>query len=342
MEKLSSLLRTLCAVNGVSGDESAVREAIIKEIDGLCEYRTDNLGSLICFKKGSKTPEKKLMICAHMDEVGFIITYIREDGTLAIAPVGGIDPMVAIGRQVRVGSRAIPGVIGSKAVHNLSKEEREKAPDWDNLSIDIGADSREEAEEYVTIGDCAYFLPDFTELGGSRVRSKAIDDRAGCAMMIRMIQEGVEYDTWFVFNVQEEIGLRGSRASAFAVDPDFALVLESTTAADIDGVSGQKRVCALGGGPVVGFMDRSTVYDRELYRLAFDTAEGAGLPCQTKTMIAGGNDAGAIHITRGGIRTLAVSLPCRYLHSASCVIDTADLESSYKLVRLLAEKVHET
>ena len=341
MEQLRTLLRSLCAVNGVSGDESAVREAVIKEIDGLCEYRTDPLGSLICFKKGRKTPEKKLMICAHMDEVGFIITYIRDDGTLAIAPVGGIDPMVAIGRQVRVGSAAVPGVIGSKAVHNLSKEEREKAPEWDALYIDIGADSREEAEKYVTIGDCAYFLPDFTELGESRVRSKAIDDRAGCAMMIRMIQEGVEYDTWFVFNVQEEIGLRGSRASAFSVDPDFALVLESTTAGDIDGVSGQKRVCALGKGPVVGFMDRSTVYDRELYRLAFDTAEKAGLPCQTKTMIAGGNDAGAIHITRGGIRTLAVSLPCRYLHSASCVIDTADLESSYRLVRLLSEKVQE-
>ncbi|HBB71328.1 MAG TPA: cellulase [Ruminococcus sp.] len=340
MKQLDMLLRELCAVNGVSGDEQDVRETIIKKIDGLCEYRTDSLGSLICFRKGRKTPEKKLMICAHMDEVGFIVTYIKEDGTLSLAMVGGVDPMVAIGRQVAVGRNALPGVIGSTAVHNLSKEQREKAPGWDDLYIDIGASSREEAEKYVSPGDCVYFLPDFTELGDSHVKSKAIDDRAGCAMMIRMMQEEPEYDTWFVFNVQEEIGLRGSRASAFAVDPDFAIVLEATTAADIDGVSGQKKVCSLGGGPVVGFMDRSTVYDRGLYRLAFDTAEQAGIPCQTKTMIAGGNDAGAIHITRGGIRTIAVSVPCRYLHSASCVIDTADLHNTYALVKELAEKVH--
>ena len=135
------------------------------------------------------------------------------------------------------------------------------------------------------------------------------------------------------------VGLRGSRVSAFSLAPDFAIVLEATTAADIDGVSGQKRVCALGDGPVVGFMDRSTVYDKELYRLAFDTAKELGIPCQTKTMIAGGNDSGAIHLSGNGVRTIAVSVPCRYLHSPSCVIDTADLENSLTLVRELAGRI---
>ncbi len=148
-------------------------------------------------------------------------------------------------------------------------------------------------------------------------------------------------DTYFVFNVQEEIGLRGSTASAFAVAPDYAIVLESTTAADIDGASGAKRVCELGKGPVVSFMDRSTMYDKELYRLAFDIAAEEKLPCQTKTMIAGGNDAGAIHISGRGVRTIAVSLPCRYLHSASSVIETADLDSSYALVKKLAQRIIE-
>lgn len=333
---MKELLRELCMTDGISGDEGAVRDLIISKIKGICEYRVDNLGNLICFKKGKKRPGKKLMICAHMDEVGFMVTYIRSDGTLSFGNVGGVDPSVVIGRQVRVGKNRLNGVVGSTAVHNLSSEQREKAPKTDSLYIDIGAESKEEAEKYVSLGDCVYFDSEFTELGGSRIKAKALDDRAGCAMMIQLLHEKPEYDTYFVFNVQEEIGLRGSTVSAFSVAPDFAIVLEATTAADIDGVSGDKRVCVLGNGPVVSFMDRSTIYDKELYQLAFDIAT-----CQTKTMIAGGNDAGAIHISGNGIRTIAISLPCRYLHSPSSVIELSDLESSYKLVKILSRRIPE-
>lgn len=333
---MKELLRELCMTDGISGDEGAVRDLIISKIKGVCEYSVDNLGNLICFKKGKKKPKKKLMICAHMDEVGFIVTYIRSDGTLSFGNVGGVDPSVVIGRQVRVGKNRLNGVVGSTAVHNLSSEQREKAPKTDSLYIDIGAESKEEAEKYVSLGDCVYFDSEFTELGGSRIKAKALDDRAGCAMMIQLLHEKPEYDTYFVFNVQEEIGLRGSAVSAFSVAPDFAIVLEATTAADIDGVSGDKRVCVLGNGPVVSFMDRSTIYDKELYQLAFDIAT-----CQTKTMIAGGNDAGAIHVSGKGIRTIAISLPCRYLHSPSSVIELSDLESSYKLVKILSRRIPE-
>ena len=337
---MKELLKELCLIDGVSGDETAVREAVIEKIKDVCDdYHTDNLGSLICFKKGRKTPAKKLMICAHMDEVGFIVTAINGDGTLAFDMVGGVDPSVTIGRQVRVGKERISGVVGSTAVHNLSKEQREKAPKMSEMYIDIGADSKEDAEKYVSLGDCVYFCSEFVQLGERRIRSKAIDDRAGCAMMIRLMHEELEYDTYFVFNVQEEIGLRGSRVSATAVAPDFAIVLESTTAADIDGADGAKKVCSLGGGPVVSFMDRSTVYDKELYRLAFDLAKEENITCQTKTRVAGGNDAGAIHISGTGVRTIAVSVPCRYLHSPSSVIETADLESSYTLVKALAKRI---
>ncbi|MBQ8959976.1 MAG: M42 family metallopeptidase [Ruminococcus sp.] len=335
---MTELLKRLCLINGVSGDEDRVREAVIGRIRDHCdELSTDPLGSLIAFKSG-RSAGKKLMVCAHMDEVGFIITHINSDGTLSFDEVGGIDPSVVIGRQVKVGKAGLEGVVGSPAVHNLSKEEREAPPKFSGMTIDIGASSKEEAEKYVSPGDCAYFSSEFLEMG-SRIKSKAIDDRAGCAMMIRLMQEDLPYDTWFVFNVQEEIGLRGSAASAFTVAPDFALVLEATTAADIDGVSGQKKVCSLGGGPVVGFMDRRTIYDRDLYRLAFDTAKEMGIPCQTKTAVAGGNDAGAIHISGRGVRTLAVSVPCRYLHSPACVIDREDLENTYALVRELAGRI---
>ena len=337
---MKELLKELCLTDGVSGDESAVRELIISKIKDVCEYSVDNLGSVICFKKGKKTPAKKLMVCAHMDEVGFIITYISPDGTLSFGCVGGIDPSVIIGRQVRIGRSRISGVVGSTAVHNLSREQREKAPRTEDLYIDIGAADRAEAEKYVSPGDCAYYDSEFTDMG-SCIKSKALDDRAGCAMMIELLHEELEYDTYFVFNVQEEIGLRGSAASAFAVAPDHAVVLEATTAADIDGASGEKRVCILGKGPVISFMDRRTMYDKELYRLAFHTAGEMGIPCQTKTMIAGGNDAGSVHISGKGVRTIAVSLPCRYLHSPSSVIEAADLDNSYKLVKTLIGRIHE-
>ncbi len=335
---MKELLKELCMINGVSGDENAVREYIIEKVKNICEYRTDNLGNLICLRKGRKTPQKKIMVAAHMDEVGFIVTSVRSDGTLTFGTVGGVDASVTIGRQVKVGKNSLSGVIGSTAVHNLSKEQREKAPSISNLYIDIGAADKEEAEKHVRLGDCVYFDSEFIEFGENRIKSKAIDDRAGCAMMIKLMQEEPEYDTWFVFNVQEEIGLRGSTVSAYSVQPDIAFVLEATTAADIDGVSGAKKVCSLGEGPVVSFMDRSTVYDKQLYILAFDTAAELDIKCQTKTMIAGGNDSGAIHISGKGVRTLAVSVPCRYLHSPSCVIDYSDLEASYKLVKTLIEK----
>lgn len=331
---MKELLKELCLTDGISGDEGAVRDLIISKVKDCCQYSVDDLGNLICFRKGRKSPKKKLMICAHMDEVGFMVTYIRADGTLRFDCVGGIDPSVIIGRQVRVGKDRISGVVGSTAVHNLSKEQREKAPSVDSLYIDIGAASKEEAEKYVSLGDCVYYDSEFTELGEHCVKSKAIDDRAGCAIMIKLMQEKPDYDTYFVFNVQEEIGLRGSAVSSFSVAPDFAIVLEATTAADIDGVTGEKRVCELGRGPVVSFMDRRTIYDKELYKLAFDLAT-----CQTKTMIAGGNDAGAIHISGKGVRTISVSVPCRYLHSPSSVIDMSDLISSYKLVKNLSKRI---
>lgn len=338
---MNNLLKELCLINGTSGDETLVRNAIIGKIKDFCEYRVDNLGNLICFCKGKKSSDKKLMIAAHMDEVGFIVTYIRGDGTLCFNEVGGVDTSVVIGRQVTVGNSGINGVVGSTAIHNLSKEQRETPPKYGDMYIDIGASSKEEAEKMVSLGDSVYFNSEFVELGGNCVKAKAIDDRAGCAAMIQLICEGVEYDTYFVFNVQEEVGLRGSMVSAFSVAPDFAIVLEATTASDIDGVGGAKKVCSLGKGPVVGFMDRSTVYDKELYRMAFTIADELEISCQTKTMIAGGNDSGAIHISRGGVRTIAVSVPCRYIHSPSCVINKEDFENTLILTRELAKRIHE-
>lgn len=332
-------LKELCLLNGISGDESCVREYIIEKIRDKCDYSVDNLGNITAFRKGKKTPEKKLMIAAHMDEVGLIVTSVRSDGTLTFETVGGIDSAVIIGKRVKIGKNGLSGVVGSKAIHKLSAEEREKAPKISDLYIDFGAADKAEAEKYVSAGECVYFDSEFMEFGNNRIKSKAIDDRAGCALMLRLIEEEPEYDTFFVFNVQEEIGLRGSTVSAFSLQPDIAIVLEATTAADIDGADGAAKVCTINGGPVVSFMDRSTMYDKELYKTAFEIAKENGIKCQTKSMIAGGNDSGAIHISGKGVRTIAVSLPCRYLHSPSCVISKQDFDDAYRLVKLMMKRV---
>lgn len=333
------MIKELCALLGISGRENKVREYIINKIkDYADEYYTDNLGNLIVFKKGKKAAKNKVMLDAHMDEVGLIITGITSEGYLKFAKVGGINTKVIIGRTVHVGEKGVVGALGIKPIHLLDKDEEANIPKADDLYIDIGAKSREEAEEYVRLGDAAWFCSDNVEFGDGFIKAKALDDRAGCAILIEIIRSELEYDCWFSFSTQEEIGTRGAQASAFSIAPDYAIVVETTTAADISGVKDEKRVCICGSGPAVSFMDRSTVYNRELYDKAFEVAERNEIPCQTKTLVAGGNDAGVIHKSRGGVKTLTVSVPCRYLHSPSCVIKYRDAESSLCLIKSLAEE----
>lgn len=327
-------LERLCQINGAAGDEHAVRSYIMERIDEADSMTVDNSGNLIVFRRGKKTSEKKIMFAAHMDEVGFMITDIDNDGFLSFGAVGGINPAVALGRPLRLESGTC-GVVGTKALHQQSKEERGSIPEFGDMYLDIGAFTRGEAEKLAPRGSYAYFDADFFEFGGGFVKGKAIDDRAGCLIMLDMINALPEYDAWYVFTAGEEVGTRGAKTAAFTVDPDIAIVLETTTACDIAGVSGAKKVCELGKGAVVSYMDRATVYDRELYELAFATARAHDIPVQTKTLVAGGNDSGAIHVSRGGVRTCALSVPCRYLHSPSCVIK----ESDYAAVRELAEKM---
>ena len=334
------MLKELCLLNGTSGDEGAVRNYIINEIKDYCEYSVDALGSVIAFKKGRKRPNKKVSFNAHMDEVGFIVTGITDEGYLRFATVGGIDRRVCIDRVVTVGS-GVKGVIADKAYHLLSDEERKKCPAVDKLLIDIGASSKEEAEKAVSLGDFVYFDSDYYEFGNGFIKSKALDDRIGCMLMIELIKTELEYDTYFCFNVQEEVGLRGSKCTSFSVQSDVAIILESTTAADLDGVSGADRVCVLGDGLVISFMDKRTIYDKELFSLGMSLAKKNGIPVQTKTAVAGGNDAGAIQSSGKGSRVMAVSVPSRYIHSASSVVKKSDIENTRKLINLLLTEIYD-
>ena len=333
------MLKDLCLLNGTSGREDAVRNYIIEKIKDKCEYSVDALGSVIAFKKGRKAPDKKVLVAAHTDEVGFIITDITDDGYLRFAPVGGIDAAVVLGRRVDI--NGIKGVVGAKAVHLLSDDEKKNEPAFDKLAIDIGAADKAEAENAVSLGDCAYFASDYCEFGDGFIKSKALDDRIGCMLMIELINSDLEYDTYFCFNVQEEVGLRGSGCSAYAVKPDVAVILESTTAADIDGVTGGDKCCVLGKGPVVSFMDGRTIYDKQIFDLAFEIAKENNIKIQTKTKIAGGNDAGAIQKSGAGCRVAAVSLPCRYIHSGSSVVKIGDIEETRRFLPLFLSKLYD-
>lgn len=338
-KKLYAYIKELCAIGGISGDEGSVRSYIKEKLNGRYEHFTDPLGNLIVTVKGKNPAKKKLMVCAHMDEVGMIVTSLKSDGTLSIDCVGGVDPRVCIGRRVTLHAGTINGVIGAKAVHNLTDDEKKKAPDFSGLYVDIGTSAKEETEKLISLGDSVCFASDFIEFGDGFIKEKAIDDRVGCAILLRILDETPEYDFTAVFTVQEEIGLRGAGAAAYTVAPECALILETTTAADIPSAGEDSKCCYLGKGAAVPFMDRSTVYDRELFNLSKAAAEEISVGWQTKTTIAGGNDGGAVHKSRGGVKTLAVSVPVRYLHSPACVAKLSDIMDSYKLAEEMIERI---
>lgn len=333
------LLKRLCKCDGISGDEGEVRKLIIEEIKPYADSITvDNLGNLIVHKQGKNRAKSKLMLSAHMDEVGLMVTDITSDGYLKFDEVGGIDRRVLLGKSVTVGNNKINGVIGVKPIHLCKGEETGRIPELSEMYIDIGADSKEDALKNIKYGDSINYVSDFTVTSDS-ITSKALDDRFGCLVLIELIKSELEYDMDFTFVVQEEVGLRGAKVAAFTVDPEFALVIETTTAADIPEIDTNKQVCNLSDGAVISVMDRRTIYDKDMVALAFDCAEKSDIKAQYKRAVAGGNDAGVIHSSKSGVRTLAVSLPCRYLHSPNCVVNKQDCENMIELVSMLAKNI---
>ena len=329
---MTDRLKQLCLLNGISGREDDVRKYIVDKLESFtdCSYRVDALGNVIVEKKGKKTPAKRIMIDAHMDEVGLIVTHITDDGFIRFSSVGGIETGILLGKRVAVNS--LNGVIGVKPIHLLDKENAKKISDEKELYIDIGAETKADAEKYVRPGDSIYFVSEFYEFGDGLIKAKAIDDRLGCALLLDLLEKESEYDFVATFSTQEEIGTRGASVLVSQVRPDYAIVLETTTACDLDGIDESKKVCKLGNGPVVSFMDRGTIYDRELYNKAFEVASENNIPIQTKSLVAGGNNASAIHQSFGGVKTLAISVACRYLHSPSCVISSKDIKPTYELL----------
>ncbi len=325
-------LQQLSEVTGMAGNEGAVRKLVLEMIDGHADsVDVDTMGNVFARKNGSGEQPTHVMAAAHMDEVGVMIVAI-DDGLCRFEAVGGLDPRVLIGKPMWVGVDKLAGVILAKPIHLLKRNARDSVPDISGLRIDVGPNGGK-----VSPGDWATFAMPFANLGPT-LRGKALDDRVGVAILIELLRgDRFPFDFTAAFTVQEEIGLRGARVAAYRIDPDVAIVLEATPAHDLpmpdeedENIHYNTR---LNHGPALSTADRSTLHSRRLSAHFAGVAEAGQIPFQYRQPGGGGNDAGAIHKARGGIPSLGISVPARYIHSPAALISVSDLENTVKLVR---------
>jgi endoglucanase len=335
------LLARLSEAAGISGQEAEVRALIRSEITHYVdEIRVDPIGNLIAVKRGRKG-DNRVMLAAHMDEVGLMVVGIDSDGLLHVEAAGGVDPRVLVSKLVYVGADRRPGVIGSKPIHLLKAEDMDRATDMDSLYVDIGAKNKEDAEKLVGLGDLIVFATRCEPLGEGFLKGKAMDDRVGCYAIIEALKKQHDFDLVGAFTVQEEVGLRGAGVAAYQVKPDLALVLEGTTAHDVTETPEHGYSTVPGRGPAIVYRDASWVGDPRIVDRLIETAEAAGVPYQIKRTVTGGTDAGRIGPTESGVPVAVMSMPCWYIHSPVSVICADDLNNYVKLAGLFLDSLDE-
>lgn len=338
------ILKELSEAFGPSGDEGEIRAILRRELEEHVDrIWVDSLGNLHTEKKGTGQERLKVLLTAHMDEVGLMVVGHDSSGALKVRTIGGIDDRILPGAQVRVGPDRIPGVIGLKPVHLLERGEGKKATPIKKLVVDIGANDKDQAKELAPLGTTAVFATSFRELGPT-VMGKAFDDRAGCAVLTELVRgKPFAHDLRAVFTVQEEVGLRGAQVAAYAAEPDCAFALEGTIADDLPKEKDVSPTTELGKGPAITVMDRTFIAHRGLNRLLVETAEELGIPYQFKQPGVGGTDSGAIHLAREGIPSGTVAVPCRYIHSPVGILNLQDFEHTVQLMReMLTRLTRET
>lgn len=344
-----NLLERLCNACAVSGDEGEVRSIVLEQVRPLVdEVKVDALGSVLAVRRGQGDPpgggpRLKVMLAAHMDEIGFMLTQDDGEGIFRFDLIGGMDERQLVGKPVWVSRGHVPGVIGAKPIHLTTPDERKRNLTLDALRIDIGP----EKNAKIKIGDRATFATQFKRLGPS-LCAKALDDRLGVTTLIELLRNAPEnIDLLAAFTVQEEVGLRGARAAAYAFKPDLAIVLDATPALDLpnwDAGNGQKSEnhqynTRLGAGPAIYLADRATLSDPRLIRHLIDTAEMFKIPYQLRQPGGGGTDAGSIHLVQGGIPSVSVSVPIRYAHTAASLARLADWQASFSLLHAALERL---
>lgn len=331
------LLETLCNVVAVSGDEAEVRKIVLQEVKPYAdEVKVDALGSVLVTKRGSGRNRIRVMLDAHMDEVGFMIVDDDGEGLYRFETVGGMDVRHLVGKQVLVGRDRTPGVIGAKPIHLMSGDEYTKKVPLESLRIDLGLSGK------AKVGDRAGFATRFRRVGPS-ILSKAIDDRIGVATLIELLKTSPSHiDLCAAFSVQEEIGLRGAKVAAQYFNPDLAIAIDSTPASDLPLHDGSENISyntKLGLGPAIYVADGSTLHDPRLVRFLQDTAEAEKIPYQLRQPGGGGTDSGAIQRSLAGIPTVSVSVPHRYTHSPVSIARVEDWKNTLLLLRAALRRI---
>ncbi len=327
------LLEKLCNAISVSGDEGEVRQIVLAEVKPYADtVKVDALGSVQVTKSGKGSNRVRVMLDAHMDEVGFMLVNDEGEGLFRFETVGSIDVRSLPGKQVLVGKDKVPGVIGARPIHLTTAEERSRKIPLDALRIDVGPGGSSK----VKVGDRASYATQFRRVGAS-IFAKALDNRLGCATLIEILKNAPEnVDLCLSFSVQEEIGLRGAKVAAYAFQPDLALVIDATPAHDLpvhDGAENTFYNTRLGAGPAIYTFDAGTLSDPRLIRFLAETAAAAKIPCQYRQPGSGGTDAGAIHRTRAGVPSVSISVPHRYTHSALALMRVEDWKNTLALVQ---------
>ena len=328
------LLKEICEVAGAPGHEQRVREVVLREVKKLADkVSVDNMGNVTAFKKGKK--DKKVMIAAHMDEIGFIITHIDENGFLRFIPLGGFDPKTLTAQRVIVhGKIDVIGVMGSKPIHMMSAGEREKIVPISDYFIDLGL-SKKEVDKIVSVGDTVTRQRELIEMGNC-VNCKSIDNRVSVFILIETLRElkSSPYDVYAVFTVQEEVGIRGANASALQIEPDFGFGLDTTIAFDVPGAKPYEVVTKLGDGTAIKIMDASTICDYRMVKYMKQTAVKHKIKHQTEILPAGGTDTAALQrMNPGGAISGAISIPTRHIHQVIEMADKSDIRASIDLLK---------
>ncbi len=341
---LAKNLERLSNANGVAGREDEVRNLMVELLKPYAdEVTVDRLENVIAVKKGKKK-SLKVMLAAHMDEVGLMVKTITKDGFLQFTKMGGIDDRVLLAQKVKVLAEkaVLPGVVGAKPPHIQKEEERKKIVPYDEMFIDVGASDREDAKSMgVKVGDPVAFNVQYVKTGKETALGKAFDDRAGCAIMIEVFKELKETDctVFAVGTIQEELGLRGAGAAAFGLDPDVGLALDVTFTGDVPGVREFDTTVRMGKGPALTVTDSGLVTHPKILRWLMETANQNSIEYQLETGLMGTTDAARMSLTRQGIPSGTISIPARYIHSPAGFISFKDLENSTKLATLAVKSI---
>lgn len=339
----TSLLKKICEIAGAPGFEKRVRDFVIKEVEPLVdELKVDNLGNVITIKKGKNNPDgKKAMVAAHMDEIGFIVTHIDDHGFLRFHTLGGFDPKTLTAQRVIVhGKKDVIGVMGSKPIHVMTAEERNKVAKISDYFIDLGM-PKDEVEKLISVGDPITRERELIEMGNC-VNCKSIDNRVSVFILIEALRnlKDQPYDVYGVFTVQEEVGLRGANVSAHHINPDFGFGLDTTIAFDLPGAQAHEKVTSLGAGAAIKIMDASTICDYRMVDFMKRTADQNNIKWQPEILTAGGTDtAGVQRMGKDGAISGAVSIPTRHLHQVIEMADKSDIQGAIDLLTSCLESL---